>query len=112
MSLRPSSLVLRHHLRIINGMKTHIDLSKQVAIVTGGGTGIGRAVALALAAAGGMVVICGRRLEPLEQTVNAMDSLSGLGGTRQTGLNPHKERSRYGPFHSCSKNSASPVGNI
>ena len=41
------------------------SLDKQVAIITGGGTGIGRAVALALAKAGVKVVVCGRRLAPL-----------------------------------------------
>jgi NAD(P)-dependent dehydrogenase (short-subunit alcohol dehydrogenase family) len=40
----------------------------KVAVVTGGGTGIGRAVALALAAEGYAVVVAGRRKEPLEAT--------------------------------------------
>src|SRR5499433_4021698 len=41
---------------------------EKVAIVTGGGTGIGRAAALALAREGWSVAISGRRREPLEAT--------------------------------------------
>jgi citronellol/citronellal dehydrogenase len=40
-------------------------LSGQVAIVTGGGTGIGRATARAFVGAGARVAICGRRSEPI-----------------------------------------------
>jgi citronellol/citronellal dehydrogenase len=39
-----------------------------VAIVSGGGSGLGRAGALELAALGAQVVICGRRREPLDET--------------------------------------------
>ena len=39
------------------------------ALVTGGGTGIGRAIALDLSEAGATVTVCGRRKEPLEETV-------------------------------------------
>jgi NAD(P)-dependent dehydrogenase (short-subunit alcohol dehydrogenase family) len=42
----------------------------KVAIVTGGGTGIGRASALALGRDGYSVVIAGRRPEPLDRTVS------------------------------------------
>jgi citronellol/citronellal dehydrogenase len=44
-------------------------LEGQVALVSGGGSGLGRAAALELAALGAEVVVCGRRSEPLEETV-------------------------------------------
>lgn len=40
-----------------------------VAIITGGGTGVGKACALALSAAGWRVVVCGRRRELLDEAV-------------------------------------------
>ncbi len=43
-------------------------LDGQVALISGGGSGLGRASALELAALGACVVVCGRRLEPLEET--------------------------------------------
>lgn len=54
-----------------------VNLTQQTAIVTGGGTGIGRAVTLALAGAGANVVICGRRPIPLEQTARTAQKLAG-----------------------------------
>ena len=48
-----------------------------VAVVTGGGTGIGRATALELARTGSTVAICGRRSEPLEATRAAIEDTGG-----------------------------------
>jgi citronellol/citronellal dehydrogenase len=45
-------------------------LDGQVAIVTGGGSGLGRATALELLACGASVIVCGRREEPLKETVS------------------------------------------
>jgi NAD(P)-dependent dehydrogenase (short-subunit alcohol dehydrogenase family) len=44
-----------------------LSLEGQVAVVTGGGTGIGRAIALEFAEAGADVVVAGRRLDLLEE---------------------------------------------
>jgi citronellol/citronellal dehydrogenase len=46
-------------------------LDGQVAIVSGGGSGLGRASALELAELGARVVVCGRRREPLDETAAA-----------------------------------------
>jgi citronellol/citronellal dehydrogenase len=48
-------------------------LDGQVAVVSGGGSGLGRATALELAALGAQVVVCGRRQEPLDETVAAAE---------------------------------------
>lgn len=53
------------------------QLDGKTAIVTGGGTGIGRAVAVALAAEGTAVAVIGRRPEPLEDAVAAITAAGG-----------------------------------
>lgn len=50
---------------------------KQVALVTGGGTGIGQACARALAQAGYRMAITGRRLDRLEETQRQIDAVGG-----------------------------------
>jgi NAD(P)-dependent dehydrogenase (short-subunit alcohol dehydrogenase family) len=49
--------------------KAELKTAPQVALVTGAGSGIGRAVCLSLLGAGYSVVLAGRRLEPLQETV-------------------------------------------
>jgi dehydrogenase/reductase SDR family protein 4 len=53
-------------------------LSGKVAIVTGGGRGIGKAIAKRLAEAGANVAIASRKLETLQQTANEFASLPGI----------------------------------
>ena len=49
----------------------------RVAVITGGGTGIGRAAALALARAGFALVLAGRRREPLEAAAAEVEAAGG-----------------------------------
>jgi gluconate 5-dehydrogenase len=58
------------------------DLSGRVAIVTGGGTGIGRQMAGALAEAGADLVLCARKAERCEQAAGELSAL----GARALGL--------------------------
>ncbi|MCB4788092.1 SDR family oxidoreductase [Delftia sp. Lp-1] len=51
----------------------------KTAVVTGGGTGVGKAVALALAGAGYQVVVAGRRQAPLDETCAEAQAKYGAG---------------------------------
>jgi NAD(P)-dependent dehydrogenase (short-subunit alcohol dehydrogenase family) len=56
-----------------------MKLENQSAIVTGGGHGIGRAIALAFAREGAHVLVCGRNQERLEQTAADIRKLERQG---------------------------------
>jgi len=47
----------------------------RTALITGGGTGMGRAFALALAERGASIAVCGRRPEPIEETAELCRAL-------------------------------------
>ena len=59
------------------------QLDGQVAIVTGGGTGIGRETATRLAAEGARVVVAGRRKPPLDIVIADIERAGGQAVTRQ-----------------------------
>lgn len=54
-----------------------MDLTGKVALVTGGGRGLGRAMALALARAGASVVVSGRSAGPLEAVAAEIEAGGG-----------------------------------
>ena len=53
------------------------SLNHKVAIITGGGSGIGRGIALALAKEGVSITVCGRRIASLQKTIDEIHNLNG-----------------------------------
>jgi NAD(P)-dependent dehydrogenase (short-subunit alcohol dehydrogenase family) len=72
-------------------MKSLKDL---VAIVTGGGSGIGRGIALALCKEGVRVVICGRRQASLDETLKLIREQGGLATAVQTDVSIEEDVDR------------------
>jgi NAD(P)-dependent dehydrogenase (short-subunit alcohol dehydrogenase family) len=60
-------------------VRDRFSLDGRVAIITGGGTGIGRGAALVLAEHGADVVLAARRPEPLESTAKEIEALGRRG---------------------------------
>jgi cyclopentanol dehydrogenase len=52
-------------------------LENKIALITGGGTGIGAGIAKMFAREGAQVVVCGRREEPLKKVVDEIDRSGG-----------------------------------
>jgi NAD(P)-dependent dehydrogenase (short-subunit alcohol dehydrogenase family) len=60
------------------------DFKDKTIVITGGGTGLGRAMAEHLARLGGRIVVAGRRPEPLAETVDAIRAAGGDADSAQT----------------------------
>jgi len=62
---------------MLNPARKTSNLAEQVAIVTGGGRGIGRAIAQALAGAGAKVAVAARSLDQLDEAVASIQKQGG-----------------------------------
>lgn len=99
-------------------MSATISLTGKVAVVTGGGRGIGKAIAKRLAEAGANVVIASRKLENLQATAAEFASLPGkivpiachVGRLDQLENLVRETEKQLGPIDILVNNSATNIG--
>lgn len=70
-----------------------MEVRGSVVVITGGGTGIGAAVAKDLAAEGAKVALAGRRIERLQQTVEEIKAAGGEAIAVQTDVTKEEDQS-------------------
>ena len=70
-----TTLQIRNRRKKRKGEETMADATNKIALVTGAGTGVGRAASLALMNAGYTVVLAGRRKEMLDETKKLGDNV-------------------------------------
>jgi len=68
-----------------------MKLKDRVAIVTGGGTGIGKAIGLALANEGAAVVVTARNISRLKQATKDIESRGGKAKAIQADISDHEQ---------------------